>query len=264
MISQPAIIKAVPEDTEAERFILGSMLVDESLIPNVRAMLAPDQFFTPAHETICRAVFEVAEREPVCLVSVKDQLAGDKQLASVGHGGSERDGIDYLMELATGWSWDWRNIAYQVKTVRRAAVMRRLLSLSERMGGEVTAGGTHNAADLLETYQRELASLDLAIEGEKMVLRAGEAVNEAIQHADQVHRGDVPAAVMTGFGLIDDATGGMQPGDLWTLAAATSVGKTALALAIAANIAREGGAVLFASVEMDGRALANRLLASLG
>ncbi len=265
-MNEEATDRQPSHDLEAERCILGAMLVYESVVPSVRAVLRPDQFFTPAHATICTAIFTVAESETVSLLSVKNELARNGELASVGHGGSEIQGIDYLMELGIDWSWDWQNVPYQLKTIIGAAVLRRLLSLSQKMGGDVTAGGVQDAPELIQTYQKQLAALELGTlspESEGVgLLRASETVEGAIKHADQVQRKEIPMALMTGFGAIDDATGGMQPGDLWTLAAATSVGKTALALAITANVVKAGGTVLYASAEMNHRALANRLLAA--
>ena len=252
--------KPVPHDLEAECAVLGAMLWDESVIPRVRRLVRPDHFFRPEHQTICEAIFTMLDKGDASLGAIKNQLAADGRLAGIGRDQTEQDGITYLQELAQEWGQFPYHLDPDIKTLRDAAALRELVSLSQRMyeGAKTTA--IHDAEAFLDKCQQELFALDLRADTGGDIILAGKAVAEAIEHADKVKAGEAPPGLLTGFGMIDRATGGMQPGDLWTLAGRTSVGKTAFALAIAANVAQQGGGVLCVSAEMDKRSLANRIL----
>jgi len=264
MIAQDAKEKPVPCDIEAEAMLLGAMLADEALAVGLKAALRPEHFLRPEHATVARAIFDLADKGQPCLAAVRNELAAGGKLASVGRDKTEQGGADYLEELRNEWGILGRaNSDYYLKAVRGAATLRAMLSISQRMQEDAKTTAIHNAEDALTRYQHELFNLDLRADMAGAAVSAGQAVADAVEHADGVAAGTVSPGLMTGFGPIDRATGGLQPGDLWTLAAATSAGKTAFALAIAAGVAKAAGSVLYVSAEMDRRAIANRLLQSL-
>ncbi len=259
-MNQHATNKPVPHDTEAECSILGAMLRDESLIPDVRRVLRPEHFFTPENRIICEVLFALADGGNACLAAVKHELQATGQLAKVGRGPTDEEGDAYLRELAEEWSGFSYSLDYDIKTIRDAFAQRELVSMAARMAQDAKSTPAHGAEGLIDKYQQELFNLDLRADTGSDVVMVGEAVAEAIEHADKVHAGEVSPGLSTGFSVIDRATGGMQAGDLWTLAGATSVGKTALAGAFVINAAQAGGGVLCVSAEMDNRAVANRFL----
>ncbi len=232
----------------------------EDLSADVTDVLQPEHFFTPAHVTICKALYAVANRGEANLLAVKKELEACDQLQQIGHGATKEDGVAYLAELVENCGFDTANFGYYAKCVQDAAALRQLLSISQRMYADAKGSPVHEATRVIEEYQGQLYRLGIEGSVRRPVTTAADAVDAAIVHADKVRREEAEAGLMTGFPMIDDATGAMQAGDLWTLAGATSVGKTAFALAIAANVAEAGGPVLFVSVEMDSRAIANRLL----
>ncbi len=253
MMSTQTVARPVPCDIDAERLVLGAVLRDPSLIADARPVLRPEHFFTLEHGEIYRAILAVADKLEPSLDAVRNGLAASGRLSSIG-------GADYLVQLAMDCGFDVSNFAYNVKIVRNYHAGREGVSIGEQMVRDFKRTPAHEVPALLGHYQQVLYDLDIRSNAAAGLTEAGQAVDEAIQHADRVALGEVKPGLMTGFGDIDRALGGIQPGDLVTLAADTSVGKTAFALAIAANVAQARGAVLYVSGEMDSRALAYRLL----
>lgn len=245
--------RPIPCDEDAERLVLGSMLFEPSLIASVKDGLAASDFFVPAHQAIAEAMYHLVLSGEVALVALKNALSEGAQLAEVG-------GVEYLMRLITDCAFDTANIDYNARAVRSASVLRQLHSMGQAMTNDASRATTDDVDPLLEKYEDALFALDIRADRGDSLVGGEVAVNHAIRRADQVAAGEVLPGLATGFGHVDRVTGGMQCGDLWVLAGATSIGKTALALAITANVARAGGAVLFVSMEMDRQAIANRLL----
>ena len=245
---------AIPYEQEAEQLVLGAMLREESLIPTVKEKLAPRDFYGPAHQAIASAVFDLAlATGEVPLVALKNALLKHRQLEQIG-------GLDYLRRLIDDYGFDTANVTYNADIVRDASRLRQLSSLGQEITARAGRAIPDDLPDFLTDVYDQLFALDVQADGGDSLTPVSQAVSQAIIHADKVAAGELSAGVATGFGHIDRVTGSMQPGDLWVLAAATSIGKTAMALAIAANVARAGGTVLYISLEMDRRSIANRLL----
>lgn len=250
----------VASDLEAEQIVLGVLLLREEEFGTVAGVLQPDDFFTPAHAVIYRAIEELGKAGLGGLLAVKNALHASGELARIGQGTSEQDGIRYLADLAENAGFCPSNLAYAARCVRDAALLRRLDTFAGKMQREARMTAVHSAREMLAHVQRELLDLDARAPAAQAPATAAEAVRAALEHADAVKRGEASPGLLTGFPLLDRATGGMQRGALWTLAGATSAGKTAFALRVAATVAGAGGAVLYASAEMDRRSLGFRLL----
>lgn len=253
---------SIPFNRDAEKCLLGSLLLDESLIVEARKQLSSTDFFDSAHQGIVAAIFSAADHGESGLVAVKDILQDNGQLETIGQGTTERDGIDYLTGLLADYSFDATNFPYHVKAIRSASALRQLVALGGKMTADAKRSGVNDVDKLLGYYQDKLFLLDARAKHSGGLVEIGEAVDKAIRHADAVRGGTAAAGLATGFGPVDRASGGLQAGDLWILASPTSVGKTSLALAVAGNVARGGGRVLYVSLEMDRRAIANRVLSA--
>jgi len=240
--------------------LLSLMMYDASLVVEVRKQIGVDTFYIPAHQKIADAIFEAARRGEDGLLPVKDVLAERGQLNAIGHGTGERDGKDYLIHLFTDFGFDAANFDYHVKMVKNASVLRNLAKLGHTISNEAMQASISDVDTLLSTYQDTLFQMDTQADQGGGLVELGTAVDAAAAHADAVKAGTASPGLPTGFTAIDRPTGGMQPGDVWVVAAGTSVGKTAFALGVASHIASEGGAVLHVSLEMDRRSVANRLL----
>jgi len=250
-------------DLDSERCILGALFKDESFAVDSRsAGLRPEHFFSPGHANSYAALLDCAESGDTGLVAVKNRLHDRGQLAALGMGATEEEGTRYLVDLLENYSFDWRNFSYHVRCVRDAATLRELDSTGQAMSRAARGASLRDAESLLSEYQERLYALDVRADTAGRITTAADAVEEAIENADAVARGEVSPGLMTGYAATDRATGGFQRGDLITLAASTSAGKTAFALSIASNVAQAGGCALYVSAEMDRRAIANRILQS--
>lgn len=241
----------LPHDQPAEEIALGSMLRDEQTIPAVRDLVRPEDFFFPSHQQICQAIFDQAEaRKPSDLAGVTMMLRDRGQLEELGG----QDKLDGLFDNTPSPI----HAKHYAGIVRDKAVARRLIALCERAGQEVRDPQA-DVGGMLASFQADVYDLSRRSDGEGVV-DLGEAVEAALQRAGRVFEGKEPPGLMTGFPMIDRAIGGFNQGDLITLAADTSAGKTALAGNIAQNIATDGGTVLFVTREMNRLELGKRFL----
>ena len=241
-----------PQDQGAEMCVLGAMMLRKENIPAVCEFVAAEDFYFPRHSTLFRAMCGMFDRQhPIDLVTLRAEMERQGLLQEVG-------GYDYLCSLADGTP-NTGNMEYYAKTVREKAGRRRLITLAQDI--DERAYSVKDFAQLQDDVQSQVYKLGQG-RASVGVVSAGEAVEQAIRHAEKVQSGEIKPGLMTGFAPVDDATGGLQSGDLVTLAAATGVGKSALAMSIAQNVAREGGSVLYVSAEMESREMGKRLLQS--
>ncbi|MEI7836725.1 MAG: DnaB-like helicase C-terminal domain-containing protein, partial [Planctomycetota bacterium] len=252
------------EDVTAEAMVLGALLCEPSMIPTVRAVLHPEHFYRPEHAVILRTLYRMADAGNCSVLAVKNAMAADGTLASIGQGDkTDAAGTDYLRTLFEDCSFDMSNLGYNASCIRNAATLRELIRLGVDIQADARRTAAHDVGDLLAKNQARLFELDQRGDAAGKPSMVSEAVLEGLEHAAAVKAGTIAPGQATGFPPLDRALcGGFHPGDLITLAAATSVGKTAMGLTVAANVARDGGAVFFVSCEMDRRAIGYRLLAA--
>ena len=240
-----------PQDQGAEMCVLGAVFLQQENIPAVAEIVSPDDFYRPQHGTLFRVICGMfADRKPIDLVTLRAELERKGLLQEAG-------GSDYLCVLVEGVP-DTRNVEYYAQIVREKSGRRKIISFTWEM-----AQKAHDATDypqLLEEMQSRVYAMAQARTGGSGLVSAASAVDEFLAYADRVQRGEVPPGLMTGFVPIDNATGGFQPGDLVTLAAATGLGKSAFAMSTVMNVAGAGGAVLYISAEMETRELGKRLV----
>ena len=244
-----------PHDVEAEKAVLGSLLIDNEGIFKIANFLRPDDFFTPENQWVYDACFSLYQRnEGINQITVAHELAQKGRLEEAG-------GAAYLSHLVSMVPTSLHS-EYYGQIVSRLAVMRRLISA----GSQITALGyeadseveiaLNKAEDILfKTRQRQSRQDFVPI---RQVLsqyfeEAGPAQprEEAIPH------------VLTYFAAIDDMLGGLQRSDLIVLGARPSAGKTTLALNIARNASvNQKACVAMFSLEMSRQAVVQRLLAN--
>ncbi len=250
-----------PHSKLAEGQVLGSMLLGGDAIPDVRTICTAEDFYIPAHQTIFRVLVEMFEQsKPIDLATTFAEFAQRKLLASIGQGTTDADGGDYLTDLVEGVP-DRTNAAYHAGIVRDKATLRRLIQAGHKLTSEAY-NDPEDVESLVTEHESRLFDIATGSNGDLMrSYSTGQAVQEVLDRAEAVATGELPMGLETGFGQIERSMGGIQPGALITLAADTGVGKTALALSMAANVADKGKSVLFVSAEMPERELAHRLLA---
>ena len=244
-----------PRNVEAEEAVLGSVLIDREAIGKVAAFLRPEDFYRDRNGAVFAAMLALYDRrEPVDYMTLSDELSRRDQLEDVG-------GIVYLGRLLEIVPTSLHVEEYG-RIVERTALMRRLISA----GGKIAALGYADAYDLDTTLEK--AEQVLLGVSQKRVTRDFEALSDVLrqylEQLEQLQEGErTRYGVPSGFIDLDKLTGGLQRSDLIILAARPSMGKTSLALNIAANAALKYRATVgMFSLEMSNQQLAARLLST--
>ncbi len=243
--------------TDAERTVLGCLLLDGETIHTVVGKLQPDDFFDPIHKSIFAAICEIyADAQPIDFVTVSNKLESDPKIKSIG-------GSAFIAELSVDVPTS-SHIGNYATIVKDHSIKRQI----KRLGQEVAVlaeSSESSTNDLIETVEQKLLNLGYAAVQEKpQPLRAMD--QERYDHYLAVYESDNPAAlhgIQTGFTELDEKIVGLRAGDVMVLAGRPSMGKTAIALQIARNVAAEQQKkVTVLSLEMNKEQLFDRLFAA--
>jgi len=246
--------KLPPQNLEAESSILGGILLENDAINTVVEAVTPDDLYRESHRKIFRAMIDLWDRnEPVDLITLSDQLKAKGELDVVG-------GSAYLAELASQVPTA-ANVGYYAQIVREKAILRRLVQAAT----DIATRGLEERGeveDFLDDAERVIFDIS-----EKRVtssfVRVGDVVKDSIKKVEQLYeRKEMITGVPSGYQDLDRLTAGLQPSDLLIVAGRPSMGKTALALNIAANAAFKGVGVAVFSLEMSMEQLVLRMLCS--
>ena len=250
-----SIDKLAPQSVEAEQSVLGSILIDADAILKVGDFLRPVDFYRAQHATIYEAMLSLhAQREPIDLVTLGDELRRRDQLDPVG-------GPAYIATLMNSVPTAVHAEHYG-RIVERKAVLRNLIGAAGKIAavGYEEANDAEVAIDRAESILFEISQRRTDGGFESLSILLGQAYDR-LEYLHE-HRGQI-LGVPTGLSQLDALLGGLQPSDLIILAARPSVGKTSLALNIAQHAAiREGKKVGVFSLEMSKEQLALRLLSA--
>jgi replicative DNA helicase len=242
-----------PQNLEAERGVLGGVLLDNDVLHEVVGLLRVEDFYRDSHQVLYRAIRDLYDRgHAVDSITLSEELTKRGEFAKAG-------GAEGLAEVL-GSVPHAANAKFYAEIVRQKAIVRELIEAANEVLREGYAN-THSAADLLEmAEQRVFQIAEDGVTGETVEL--SDVMTQAMDRivARSEHRHAV-TGVGTGFYELDDMTCGFQAGQLIILAARPSMGKTALALNVCEHVAiDQGRAVLFVSLEMGALELAERLL----
>ena len=244
----------IPQNIEAEEAILGAVLVNPETLSKVSDVITPASFYKPAHRYIYEAMIQLFNSgDNIDIVSVSDVLNYNGKLEAIG-------GRAYINDLAEN-TITTSNIAYYAKIIQEKAVKRALINA----GSEIVSKGydlepsdesLEQAEKLIYEIGSSKATSDLkAIKD--LVLDTWDNIEYRYNHKDEL------AGVRTGFNELDTTLNGLNKSDLIILAARPAMGKTALALNIAQNVAiKEKVPVCIFSLEMSASQLVMRMLCS--
>jgi len=247
--------KLPPQNLEAERACLGSMLLDKEAIEISIDILKGEDFYSPRHRIVYDAVLELYNRStPVDIVTLSEYL---KLTGNLEKAGGVVNISTLLDEVPTS-----ANIEYYAKIVEQKSLLRKLISAAS----SIIALGFNGEQDVYEIAdEAEKLIFDVT---ERRVVRGYFPMTEIIKNSiiaieKLYHRGDVYTGIPSGYRKFDDLTSGFQKSELIIIAARPSVGKTAFALNIAANVSiRQKKDVAIFSLEMSKEALVQRMLCS--
>ncbi|MBI1934616.1 replicative DNA helicase [Candidatus Peregrinibacteria bacterium] len=254
----PPFLETPPHALEAERTVLGALLLDPEAIIKVSDFLRPEDFYDPRLRSICQIIYELYQRhEPIDFVTVANRLSDSGTLNDVG-------GSAFLAELAS--SVPTSSHVYQYgQIVKEKAVHRNIIETGRKIVG-LGYDLDLPVAELLDSVERAVFSVTNTVLKEKFV-HIRDILDARYERFAELHEADDPDAVKgttTGFHSLDSKLSGFQPSDLIILAARPSMGKTSLALNIAQNAAiRFQKTVGIFSLEMSKEQLVDRLFASM-
>jgi replicative DNA helicase len=247
---------ADPHSLDAEKAVLGCLLVEGTRFLDIGDRLAAGDFYRAAHQTIYSAIRDMAARgEHIDDLTVKEYLEQRHQLDDVG-------GPAYLFSLFDGMPRGF-NLEAAVRIVRDRADKARLAAAARRILTDVqeSQDDARTVIDRAERLIFEVAQQDARGDFIPAATLVADGIPEIEQLLDAKTRA---TGVRTGFDEFDELTRGLHPGTLVILAARPSMGKSAWALQVAYHAATSGTTVGFLSLEMSRHELFLRLVASVG
>ncbi len=253
-MSQP-VDRVPPQNEDAEQSVLGSMLLDREAIVVAADILQGEDFYRESHEQIFEAILALYDRgEAVDLVTVTDKLEREGALDKVG-GASEISSLANAVPSAA-------NIEHYAHIVEQKSILRRLLRACSRITQMVYRAGDESE-EILDRAEQMIFEIAQSRMGRDYATLK-EVLKDAFEEIETLYhnKGSV-VGVPTGFAKLDEMTSGLHKSEMIIIAARPSVGKTTLALNIAANAAVDHDVpVAVFSLEMARYQLAQRLLSS--
>ena len=249
------IDRVPPQNIEAEQAVLGAMMIDREAISKATELLRDNDFYRQDHRAVFQVIVDLFNsNQAVDMVTVTEALKKAGKLEDVG-------GIQFITYLANAVPTA-ANVSYHAKIVEEKSLLRQLISVSTQIAGSGYEG-SEDVNTLLDNAERMILGVS-----ERKISRdfapIKEVVMSAVDRIDELYnkKGGI-TGLATGFIDFDHLTSGLQPSDLILIAARPSMGKTALVLNMAQNIAiREKKAVAFFSLEMSKEQLVQRMLCS--
>ena len=247
--------KTLPHNLEAERSILGAILLDDKAALPVFEILKSQDFYLESHRRIFDRMLQLMNNSrPIDLVTLKEELQRANELETIGGAAYLASLTDYLPRVL--------NIEYYAQIVRSKSTLRRLIQIS----GEIMARSYQDeepAEDILQHIEKTI--FDIA----SQQFRTGFSsitpiVSDVFKQIEELSNRKAPVTGLeTGFVDLDRMTAGMHPSDLIIVAARPGLGKTSLCLNIAEHVAiRKHKTVGIFSLEMSKEQLVKRLLCS--
>ena len=244
-----------PQNIEAERSTLGSMLLEREAIFKAQEILTPDDFYREAHRILWRTVTALVDKgEPVDLVTVTEYLRSRDQLEQIG-------GVSYLTGLVNAVPTA-ANVEYYAHIVEEKSILRSVITAATDIVG-LGYDETQEAATVLDEAERQIFAIAQRRKNQGTVPLKSILI-PAFDRIEKIHesKGGV-TGLSTSFPDLDRLTAGLQPSDLIILAARPSIGKTTFALNIAQRASTDHKIpVAVFSLEMSKEQLALKLLCS--
>ena len=246
--------KIPPQALDLEEVVLGAMMIDKKGVDAVIDILHPNAFYKEAHQFVFEAIVKLFENtEPIDLLTVSSKLKSEGRLDKVG-------GDYYLVQLTQKVSSS-AHIEYHARIILQKYIQRSLIKISTEII-EDSYDETQDVFDLLDTAESKLYDVTQG-NIKKSTETAQSLVIQAKKKIEEISNKDGLSGVPSGFSDVDKLTSGWQPSDLVIIAARPGMGKTALTLSMARNMAvAKNIPVAFFSLEMSSIQLITRLISS--
>lgn len=256
-------IREIPRSLEAEQGVLGAMLLgDQSAIDNVTTLLIPEDFYEQTHREIYRHMLELHNAgKAIDTITLVNSLRSSSKLDAVG-------GLAYITTIAAGIPTT-ANIEFHAKIIKDKARLRRMIDTATNIVKRGYEPGTEDVQTLLDKAESDMLTIAQDSKTSDFV-SISDIVQPSIDLISEASARGGMMGVPTNILDFDKMTGGLQPSDFIIIAARPSMGKTALALNIAAEVAlrshkkmkRDKLTVAIFSLEMSKEQLVTRLLSA--
>ncbi len=251
--------QSLPHSPEAERAVLGGLMLANKNFDSVAEILQPEDFYKDTHRQIFQAMSALSEADkPFDILTLAEELSRHDELARVG-------GMDYLSAIVSQTPSAANTVAY-ARIVREHATVRQLIHVANDISRSSYNPSGLDADDLLQLAEKRLLEIAEGRPKEGGLEGMDGLLKNTIERIDALFRSknDI-TGISSGLTDLDERTSGWQGGELIILAARPSMGKTALALNFveAAMFTQEKPVLVF-SMEMPSESLVMRMLSSTG
>lgn len=231
---------------DAERAVLGSMMVEQEAVERATALLQPSDFFSPKHRYVFEAAVALkARRCAVDIITLADELRKAGKWEEFGDNGFETlSGFVHATSTAM-------HVGYYAGIVRRAGAERELDRAMLTLSHERTPEAARAVLEATERAEGVIGGLPLD-------MRDQPAMEAVIDRIMSKHK----TSVSTGFADLDDITMGLEPGDVVTVGGRAGVGKTAFMVSMCVPVAESGVECLYFTTEMPQDQILTRILPS--
>lgn len=245
-----------PQDVVAEKSLLGAIMINDGVMPEILTILRPQDFYEKQHEIIFSAMTKLYDKhKPIDLLTLTAELKAQKKLKDIG-------GAGYLTELSNFVPAASHAKAY-ADIVEKASVRRRLI----KAGTEIANKAYDDDAEvdnLIGAAEKDLFEVsDKIVKSDYIAM--DELLADAFDRLEELHKNKgALRGLKTGFRDLDKKTAGFQKGDFIVIGARPAMGKTTLAQNLAYNIAsinKKG--VLFFSMEMAANEIIDRMISDV-
>jgi len=255
-------IKLPPHSVEAEQSVLGGLLLEATALDKITDLVQPDDFYRQEHRLIFRQIVRLSEQaKPVDVITVAEALEIAGELDKVG-------GLPYLGGLAQNVP-SAANIRRYGEIVRERSIMRKLAEVGSDIASSAYNPTGRDAAQLLDEAESKVFEIaEAGSKGKQGFLPMPPLLTQVVERIETLYARDNTSdvtGIATGFTDLDRKTSGLHPGDLVIIAGRPSMGKTALAINIAENVALDSNLpVAIFSMEMGATQLVMRMIGSVG
>ena len=251
----------LPYSVEAERAVLGGIMLKNDAWDLVAGLVLQEDFYQTEHQLIFKTIKDLQDLgKPIDLITVQDTLEGNGDLPEL----VKLGGKDYLTQLAQETP-SVANIESYAEIIKQRSNLRKLITTVDQISLTARESDSSSSDQVIDNAEERILSLRDDFKrsaGPKEIRDLLGPVYSFIQEANE--SGDSLIGVSTGFSEIDEITLGFQRSDLIVIAGRPSMGKTALALNIAENVARQTDrTVLIFSMEMSAEQVVRRFISSI-
>ncbi len=244
-----------PHNLDAEKAVLGSVLLNPDCLPTVLELLRGRDFFRTGHKKVFDSMVSLFNKgETLDLITITDELRNQGELDAAG-------GLGYVSTLTDATPTS-ANVGYYAGIVRSQSLRRNLLNIAQEIIADAQ-NDTVQTREIIEEAEKKI--FDIAEENPTGHYKsAGEIIAKTIEAIEKLyHTKDSFTGIPSGLAELDKMTSGFQKSEFIVIGARPSVGKTAFALSIASNMAiRYKKPIGFFTLEMSDMALMQRLVAA--